>query len=409
MLALLIAWTLSAGPAAASVPALGPPAEPVAATPAAEPQPAVEELAPAVPKPPEAAPAVEPLPDVDEGGSAVPQPADGAPVAGTEPEAAAAVTQPQPEAEEIEATAVTPEAAPAAVDAAPIERGGEGAWVQQSTRDQVAVDASRKWHLSASLEFYTLAIVDVDPLPSTYNNWRVRGDIDLFPGGRLFLRLGLLQNFSAEEGENGFLLEDAALGVDYGHEVALDFIPIAYFSGRKLSLEHRLALSLPTSRVSMKRDLYAAPYLLSRARYSVIPTLLLGVDGWVRYTFARYAEKAGQYGGMNTQLDFGIQLGGEYTLLDHEKWGAVSVGADLSTSYDKKYSSREEYAAPQSSRTFWSQEYGWDAYVSYTPIKYASVVVGLGQGASVLRDGMQNIIPFHRDETEFFLQILGRY
>ncbi len=313
--------------------------------------------------------------------------------------------------EEIQAQQVSAESAAAEPVAAPAAaaEGEQPTWVLQTTRDQLPVSEDRVWHLSGALEYRSLAIVDTDPSNDQYLRWSIRGDVALFPRSRVFLRLGLTQNFWAEEGESGLLLQDTLLGVDYGHEVGLDFIPLSYFAGRKLSLEHRLGLFVPTSRASMKQDMYAAPYILSRARYAVLDALLVGVDGYVRYHFHRYAERAGQFGGMLTQLDFGPSLGVEYTAYDSPRWGSVSVGADLSVAWDKSYASREEYGAPQSSRTFWNQDYGWDAYATYTPVGYFTAVLGVEHGGKVLRDGLQNMFFAHRDETQFFLQLLGRY
>jgi len=366
-------------------------AEPVAETPA-EP---VPEEAPAEPEAEAPVEAVDEVPD--------------------DPEAAPETTDTAVVAEEIKATEVSAEE-PAAEAAA--EAGHEdGAWVLQKTRELTSTgDDERPWHVSGGLTYRGLVIVDEDAANDQNFSWSLRGDYDVFEGGRAWIRLGLTQNFVAEGdpeegGESGFLFQDASLGFDYGHEVGLDFVPLESFKGKKLDFEHRLGLFLPTSRASINQDMYAAPYALSRLRYAVLEPLIVGMDAWFRYRFHRYAERVGPGAGQNTQLDFGASFGVEYVPLASKEWGTVSVGADLGWGLAKRYPSGEEFVAvdERSSETFWAQDYSWDVYATYTPVKYATVVLGLEQAANVLKDGIVNVEPFHRDQTQFFVQLLARY
>lgn len=326
--------------------------------------------------------------------------------------------EPPPEAEEIDAAEVgAADLMPSEVvdgAAATTQAEGEGEWVLQNTRDLVSTDESKRpWHLNASLEYRGLFIVDPDPANDTTLRWRLGGSFDVFERMRAWVNFGLRENFTAEVGESGFLFEDSALGVDYGHEVKLDAIPLAFFKNRSIDFEHRLGVFLPTSRYSYNQGLYLAPYALSRARFAVIESLIVGVDAFFRYRFHKYAEQAGQDGGLNTQLDFGGSLGAEYTAYTHKEWGTVTVGADLSTSWAKKYPSSQTFSSPASSRTSWQQDSGWDLYATYTPLAYLTVVAGLETSVDILRDGIivkpTRLIPGNRDDTQLFVQLLGRY
>jgi len=346
-----------------------------------------------------------------------PDPAD-RPVAA--PVAESAMGESASAMEEVKATDVE---AHGEMDSAIAESGpaaGAQTWVIQKTREQTTTgDKSRPWHASGSVEFRTLAISDEDPANDRYLSLQLRGDFDVFEGARAFVRFSGTQQFTAEVGESGFLLQDTMVGLDYGHEVALDFVPIEALAGKKLELEHRLALYFPTSRQSINQDKYFAPMLMSRARYSVLESLVVGVDAFARYHFHRYAERAGPSGGLNTQLDMFGSLGVEYTVFSHKEYGTVSVGADLATWYLKSYPSGEEYESESSSETYWHQRYDWDIYATYTPLPYMTVVLGIETMGEHRRDGIiasgsgsGNGIPRffgQRDDTELFLQVLGRY
>lgn len=315
--------------------------------------------------------------------------------------------------QEISAAAV-PEAAPAVeASVAPVaEPSAPQAELGMSGLAALATDAyadNKLWHVRADGEFHKLVIQDPTPRADMYLLWRMRGDVQVIKGGRAFVSFGLQEKFWAEQDDSALRLTDTQVGFSYNHALALDGFGIGYFEGKKLELSERARVFLPTSRASANQDLYFSPDLLGRARFEALPGFAATVDLFFRYYVNKYAEQAGQQGGMLNQLMFGPNLNLEYSLYEHPVFGAVGVGADVSSSYFKRYASRDEFESDLSSQTFWYQEYGWDAYVSYVPIPQLVASLVVSQGGPVLRDGIVNMFFAKREETEWALTLTATY
>lgn len=266
--------------------------------------------------------------------------------------------------------------------------------------------SARAYFVSAAVEFRMLAVTDVDPANDRALLYSVKGGYELIPRGVAFASLGLTQAFVAEEGESGFRFQDMQAGFDYSHDVGLGALGAA---DRQINFAHRLSFYLPTSRESQAQDLYVAPQALSRARMTLIDRLVVGLDGSFQYRFHQFAERAGLGGGLNTQLVLrGLALV-EYTPVDRPDVGTITIGIDATTSWFKKYRSRDDHASGTSSAALWLQDYGWDAYAVYAPLPYLWASVSLQQGGHVLRDGIVNTFFVHRDESEIVFSLAGRY
>ena len=352
-------------------------------------------------------------------GAALAAPEEGATEAVIEPAGSVTQTEPgAPQPEEIQAQPVAePSEAPPAA-----EVKSEEAVAPPATEPKVEGDAKglsakltagssdgRIWHLRGDVMYRQLAVTDATPANDLWMTYRLRADIDVFPHARAFIWGGIQQKFWAQPDESGWFLQDLALGMSYTQEVKLDFVPLDFFKSRKLDLAYVGRVYLPTSRASINQDLYVAPEALTRASFAITDTLSVVSDVYFQYRLNRYAEQAGLEGGMNNQLSFGPSLGLEYTFLDDDKIGTFTAGADVATAWGKKYGSRDEFSSTYSSEHMWTQDYGWDAYVTYTPWKYTTVVLTLQQGGPVLRDGIVNTFFVKREETELVLWAIAHY
>jgi hypothetical protein len=331
-----------------------------------------------------------------------------------EPEGSVAQAESAPRTEEIRAeplemaeplnVQVNTEEAPPTSETK-VETGGKGLSAQLSTGG----GDGRIWHLRGDVQYRQLAITDATPINDLWMVYRLRADLDVFPHARAFIWGGMRQQFWAEPGETGWFPQDLQLGLNYTQEVKLDFVPLDFFKSKKVELVHLGRVYLPTSRSSSNQDLYLAPEELSRASFGVTDELTLVGEGYFQYRMTRYAEQAGLEGGMLPVLDFGPSVGLEYTVLDRPTIGTITVGADASTYWNLLYPSREAFASSISDQYHWVQGYGWDAYASYTPWEYTTLVVMLNQGGPVVRSGIVHMYLAKREETELFIWAIAHY
>ena len=112
---------------------------------------------------------------------------------------------------------------------------------------------------------------------------------------------------------------------------------------------------------------------------------------------------------MNTQYLLGARPFVSYALPDLGRFGGLSADAYLLSTWQRRYASRESYLSEASEAAPLFQMYGWGASLSYEPVKYVSVSVGIDHGGSVLRNGIVNTLVAHRDETELGVSVIGRY
>lgn len=260
----------------------------------------------------------------------------------------------------------------------------------------------RHWFVSGSLELRMLAISDEDPANDRSMVYAVRAGYGLLPNLSLFAALALNQRFVAEEGESGFLFNDAQLAVNYNQSFT---IPLAALGDHDLSLTHRAGFYLPTSRRSQANDIYLVPEFLERARINLVDRLYLGVDLIGRYQISKYAEGAGPDAPPLTQLLLAGTFAVEYNLLESDKFGFVTVGADLSSIYRVRYAARDS-----TDQRRWKQAYGWSLYAVYAPYPWLAVTALLYTGDDVVRaDGARRIEFLDRDSSQLIFNVTARY
>jgi len=263
-------------------------------------------------------------------------------------------------------------------------------------------------HLTGALRYAGLAVYDEDPSNDQYLYWSLKGSWTLPHDLELFAQSGLVQRFVAQPEESGFRLTDLGLGATWRHR--FEFMKSSMLEDMPLSMRHSLTFFFPISRRSQNATLLVAPRWNMSLRWKLMEGLRIGPDVMAQYNFHRYAEQSGLHGGMNTQFLFETGLSAQYTLpLPAWFYGSMAVSGRLTTGYGKGYASSETFTADSSDREFWSQTWGWEAAMSYTPISSLSIVLGLEQGSDYLRNGIQAIEFFHRDETEVSLTLVGSY
>ncbi len=318
------------------------------------------------------------------------------------PEAAAPAVEPEPDGvEEIRAKPVG--------ESTPADIGGPAVTVEAGEKVAKAKKDDRFWSVWGNAEYRTLLVIDEDPSNDMMLIWRAGGDVKVTSNVRAFFRIDLTERFWAEPDESGFLLQDLRVGASYPVEVdvPLDFVGLGT---QKATFKTALTLFLPASRASQNQDLYAAPRLSTKARLGIIPGLEAGLDALFHYNFNRYADRAGTQGGMNTQLFTFVGPAVDYGMeLPEPLIGNASAGAHIGWTYFRKYNSREAFESEASSQGFWRQDYDWGIYLEYAPYEFVSAALSLEQNALVARDGIVNINPFHRDETELVFSITGTY
>ncbi len=258
---------------------------------------------------------------------------------------------------------------------------------------------TKQYFLLANMQFRTLAITDDDPANGRSLLYSARAGYTFLKGSlQVFGQIGATQNFTAEEGETGFLFQDVQASAIYMHSVDLKALSIP----RKLQLMYLARLFFPTSRASRNQDLYLGTRAAVVARINVLGGLFFRMTGIFDYRFHQFAEREGPGAPLNTQLVAGGAWALDYILMQSSRFGVLLVGADLWTTNAKTYASVDgEFS--------WRPRFGWDAYVSYSPLAYLTVGVSLEQGARVLRNGIVNIDAGNRDTTEVALTLTGRY
>lgn len=269
-----------------------------------------------------------------------------------------------------------------------------------------AAVSTKPYYARGIAQFRMLAISDPDPANDRSLHWTLEGGYRFLPGFTGFAILGLKERFVAEEGESGFLVKDTIVGAKARQAIDLGGVGL---EGKELRLVHWVYAYLPTSRASQAQDLYLAPEGLTQARFSVVDRVEVGMDASFQYRFHQFAERAGRLGGMNTQYALGGQLMVEYTPLDLAEAGRLTVGADVHTTWFKRFSSRDDHVSESSNASAVLQDYGWDLYAEYQPIEYLVASISLVQNGNVLRDGIVNAFFGHRDETELVFALEGRF
>ncbi len=277
----------------------------------------------------------------------------------------------------------------------------------------VTQSSDKAYSLVLSSQLRTAAVLDEDPSNDVRWEWLAGGRLEFVPDWSVFASFPMVQLFSVEEGESAFRLRDFRFGATFFKVLPLEVGPLS-----NLYAKQDLRVFVPTSRESLAQDMRFALELSSKETLELEGGFTLGLNVLGRYYNFAYAERNGLLGGMNPKF-LGL-FGGfaEYTLeLPAQIPGHLSVGGGLSTRWLRKYDSSSDFESALSSTGFWQQNYGWSAYVDYTPWDYLSVSVGYEHGENVLKNGiamygnfdtfMRSIVD--RNRTEFVASITGRY
>lgn len=271
----------------------------------------------------------------------------------------------------------------------------------------------RPWSVGASVTFSRLVVGDEDPENDMALVYEATAS-GKYEGVTGFIAGGMLEQFSEEEGESPFELQDTRIGAAYG-------TPVAVGEDLELGIMHQLQLFLPTSQASQRRDLIMAPMATVTFSMEVIEGLGVSLVPHFRYRFHGEAETHG--GGGNVQFDTGAHLGVDYTLALGD-FGEVTAGLSGGSVWVHKYDARTDAELQEeidrfdigSARPSLSndtdqnfQTYDYEVHVAYTPLKYATLTVAMEQGGGVLRSGVVNTFLFHRDETQLVVSLSGRY
>jgi hypothetical protein len=150
----------------------------------------------------------------------------------------------------------------------------------------------------------------------------------------------------------------------------------------------------------LNQSLRLAPTLGTGVAYVIMPWLRVNFAGFGQYRWYRYAEQAGRFSGMNTQWVSGTSVGLSSTLLDESNWGRLTLALGLNSRWSRRYASRATYESAQSDTNHWSQGFGWNTRLSYTPRQWVTAHVGLQHGSPLRRNGIINPILIHRDQTQ---------
>ncbi len=275
-------------------------------------------------------------------------------------------------------------------------------------------EGDRSWSVWGNAEYRTLLVIDEDPINDQMLIWRAGGSVMVAAGVRAFFRIDLTERFWDEPDGSGILLQDLRMGASYPLEldVPLNFVGLGT---QKATFESTLTLFLPTSRVSQNQDLYAAPRLSTKARLDVISGLRVGLDTLAQNNFHRDAERDSGDPDLDARTrnyQFIASLGPavEYGLELPEPWvGEIIAGSYLAWTYVMENNSRAGGVAEASSHGSWRQDRGWGVFVEYAPYEFLKAVLSLEQNSLVARDGIVNLVPFHRDETDFVFSVTGTY
>jgi hypothetical protein len=281
----------------------------------------------------------------------------------------------------------------------------------------------KPWLIAGEAQYRSLLVTDEDPANDRYLLYRAQGTYYPLPWLSVFARLGLNQRFVSVQGESGLRMDDLALGAAAEQTVSLARLGWQ----RTLGLSHSLRVYLPTSFESHEQNLYFATEWSTRARLHLIDELFAGIRGTLHYRFNEYAEQAGPQGGTLPRLVVELRPFVEYSPFVSDKWGTITVGADLHGDETIDYPSRDPANIPESelppgtltgsslsgsgsSDSFVTPHYGYDLYASYTPpIPHFSFILSLEQAGNVVRYGEPRLFFIHRDQTELALHAVATY
>lgn len=334
-----------------------------------------------------------------------------------------------------DAAAPAAEAAPAADSAAKAKSkdgdkkkkntAGDTA-AQLGAANVVAVGGERSpFFVTGSFSFRTPVISDADPRNDRWINYRLGAGFTLFKGGILTAGLTLQHRFVAQGGQlpdglpagtidfsqfdqsvndSGFRLGNLGLGFLYFHGTKLE---IGEFS-RNITLIHRGALQLPTSRDSQNQAFYLGLSALTTARTAVYKQLYMNLTGFASWRGHEFSTTAGIPGVPLPRFAVVGQIALEY-LFNLGSAGFLTVGGDISGSQTINYPSRDPLDSGTADGTFVRPGYGYDFYVAYIPLPFLTASVAWEQGGNVIRNGVVNTFFFHRDETRLAFTVAARY
>jgi hypothetical protein len=284
--------------------------------------------------------------------------------------------------------------------------------------------------LRAALEYAQLVVRKDQPGNDRFLTLSARADWyfikEQVPNLSLQVGWSANQHYSVPEGQSGLRSGNMGIGFAYFHSVPVDFIDkeSGYWKDRELSFYHFVRGYIPFGSVRYddsigewysKDGLYTILRYYNMTRFNPLDALTVGFDIDAYWYFYHYAEQGGLAGGMNPQFEINLDVAAEYTVFDMpDTIGALSVWAGLSTDYAKLYPSREDYVSAASARTNWAQAWGWYLMLDYWPVKYVGIDLTLRQGdasapSNVRMNGLDQVVFFHRDETQWALSVTGRY
>jgi hypothetical protein len=312
-------------------------------------------------------------------------------------------------------------AAPPAVEA---QAPGPDVVQDRDVRDVLLKRPEHKsWRVAGDAQYRQLLVTDEDPANDRYLLYRAQASYYPLAWLSLFARLGVFQRFVAVQGESGVRMEDTVLGA-----TAEQWLPLESLGWqRTLQLSHSLRVYLPTSFASHEQNLYLAAEWSTRARLRLVDELFAGVRGTLHYRFNEYAEQAGPEGGTLPRFVVELRPFVEYSPIVSEKWGTLTLGADVAGDETIDYPSRDPaslsaselppgtlsasaVSGAGSSDSFVTPHYGYDLYVVYTPpVPYLSFSVSLEQAGNVVRYGEPRLYFIHRDQTELAFHLTVAY
>ena len=265
-----------------------------------------------------------------------------------------------------------------------------------------AAAPSKPWSASLGLRYGRLLVTDDTSGGDQSLAYRLGGRAEVFPGGKVSIRLGLNERFVAQPEESGFRLTDTTLSLSYGQT-----LPVG---PKSIDVSHELAFALPTSRASSRQDLYVAVGYTLSLSMDLVSGLTASVSPNARYRAHAFAERAGMAGVMNTQWEFGSHLGLDYTLLDlGDELGNLTLGASGGWTWFRQYDAVDQHASVYADSGAWNQGYDYEAHVAYVFLERYSLTTSIEQGSNVLRDGIVNVSWFNRDEVELALAFGARF
>jgi hypothetical protein len=212
------------------------------------------------------------------------------------------------------------------------------------------------------------------------------------------VRMGFNQRFVAEPNESGFLFQDLRVGGIYSHGLPWE---LPAWAGN-IRFVHILDVLTPTSRASQNQSMYLATQQTSLVTWTPGWSLTLGVSETWQQRFNQYAERAGRDGGMNVQSMIVGSLFVQYSPIV-----GLQLGADVYSTWIRRYSSRESFVSASSSQDFWGQQFGWDLSAFYRVLPMLELGASVEHAQSVLDGGVIRTHFVNRDETEFAFLMRG--